>query len=179
MRKSIFIAILALMPTIALADGGASVSGFFWRVLVFTLFIGLLYKFAGNKVKSALAGGVDNAKKSIEDAEKASKDAKNELADYSKKISEMSMELGKMKDAARKTAEKEAELMVSEAERSATRVKDMTKRTINAEFEKAMSDLGREQLLAAIDGAEAIIATDNDTNKKQKYIPDNIRKVGA
>jgi F-type H+-transporting ATPase subunit b len=180
--KRIFLLIcaFAIIPTISFAAyESPSISGFFYRLLVFVVFVGLLYKLLGQRVKDGLTSGVDATKKAIEDAEKANSDAKAELAEYSRKIADMHIELGKMKDVARKTAEKEAEHSIKEAERSGERLKSIAKRTIEAEFEKTMVELGREHLVKAIDGAEAIIVADNDVSKKQTYMKESINKIGA
>lgn len=181
-RTSVFALVLSLMPIISFAADehhGPSVSGFLWRVFVFAVFAVILYKLLNEKVRNGLKSGVETVKKAIADAEKANTDAKNELADYTRKIAEMNMELERMKIAAHKTAEKEAEMMIAEAERTAARLREMAKRTINAEYEKAMADLSRDQFLNAIAAAEALIAADTDVAKKQKYIQENISKIGA
>ncbi len=179
-----FIITLAVLLTPAAAfaseDGhGASLSGLFWRIFVFAVFAVILYVLLKDRIKDALSSNTAKVKKEIEDAENACKNADRELSDYSRKIAEMGQELDTMKAMARNTAEKEAEAMISEAERSAAKFKQTVRRTINAETDKAKADIRKELTLKAIGEAEKQLAADSDSETKKKFISDNIRKIGA
>lgn len=172
-----------LVPAFALAaeegEHHASVSGLLWRILVFSVFFVIMYILLKDRIKDGLASSVNKVRQSINDAEKACAEADKELAEYTRKMAEMKKELEVMKASARNAAEKDAETMIKEAEKSAEKFKQMTKVTIQAEIEKAKADLKRELALYAIDQAEKQLAQDKDTANKEKYISDNIIKIGA
>lgn len=169
-----------MIPAVAFAaDGHYSVSGFFWRVAMFSLFVGIMYWLLKDKINTALVNGVDNVKNSITDAEKQYADSEKELAEYSKKINSMNDELDKMKQNARATAEKEAEMMVDEAEKGADKYKGLTRNMINAETEKAKNDLHNELVLMAVEKAETNIAANTDLNKKKSFIKKSISEIGV
>lgn len=179
--KNFWVLMIVLTPvSIFASDGGhVSISGFFWRVFMFAVFAGLLYKLLNRRVQKGLASSIENVKQSIADAEKACADADAELAEYTRKMTGMTKELEVMKASARNTAEKEVEIMLAEAEEAAKKYREMAKSTIAAETAKAIADLKAEIGFLAIQNAETILKNDHDQKSKQKYIADAITKIGA
>ena len=181
-RSLLITTLIVLIPvTLFAADSHheASLSGFFWRVLVFAIFAALMFILLRKRVADALSANSLRVRKEIEDAQNACEVANRELDDYSRKIAEMGKELDDMKAAARNAAEKEAETMITDAEKAALKFQQMVKRTIYAETEKAKADIRKELALKAVIEAEKLIASDPDHAKKQKFIQASIGKIGA
>ena len=113
------------MPAFAFAaDGhGPSLSGLFWRIAVFAVFLAIMIKLLKKRIQTGLGAGVETVIHSVEDAKKACDESENELSEYSRKIAGMNAELENMKQTALKSAEKEAEMMVQDAEKAAAKFK--------------------------------------------------------
>jgi F0F1-type ATP synthase membrane subunit b/b' len=157
---------------------GASLSGLLWRVLVFAVFVTLMWKILKDRIRDGLSSNGLRVQKEIDDAEVACKAAVQELADYTGKIADMGKELDNMKAAARNAAEKEAETMIADAEKAVVKYKEMARRTIAAEAEKAKTDIRKEVMLSAIAEAEKQIFANTDNETRQKFMSDNISKIG-
>jgi F0F1-type ATP synthase membrane subunit b/b' len=172
---------IALFPIAAFASegGGSQVSGLFWRIFVFAIFAVILYKLLSKRVKSALADNAESIRKSLSDAEDACAAAERELRDYAAKIDAMTGELEEMKVVARKTAEKEAENILAEAEKLAVKHRERVKAAVEAEIIKAVSSLRSETALKAIEQAERTLAARKDGAQSERHIENAISKIGA
>jgi F-type H+-transporting ATPase subunit b len=160
-------------------DGGSPLGGFLWRIFVFAVFAVILYKLLAKRIRNGLADSAENIGKTIQDAENACAAAEKELAEYSVKIAGMTKELEDMKDAARRTAEKEAENILAEAELAAAKYKKQIETVAEAELIKAISNLRSEMALLAAEQAEATLAARKDSAEREGYISSAVKKIGA
>jgi F0F1-type ATP synthase membrane subunit b/b' len=177
-----FLIVFLLIPSLAFAaeaGHGPSLSGLFWRIGVFAVFFGIMLKILKPRIQAGLGAGVDKIVKAMNDAKKAHADSEKELTDYSQKLAGMSAELEQMKQAARVSAEKEAAMLVAEAQKAAEKYKELSARNISAELAKSRADLQRETVMMALGAAEAELAKDSDIAKKQQYIEKSIANIGA
>ncbi|GAB7140592.1 hypothetical protein RsTz2092_05420 [Deferribacterales bacterium RsTz2092] len=178
--KLVLSALFALMLpayAVASADAHYSVSGFYWRVVAFVLFVGLLYKFVGKRLSDETANGVASASDAMKKAELACKDSEAQLVDYVAKINAMSEELKKMKEVASATAQREAQDLIASAERMAEKLKRSAENTLNVETEQARLAIRAVVAKSALAKAEEQVVA-MTLSDKQKYIADNLMYIG-
>jgi F0F1-type ATP synthase membrane subunit b/b' len=176
---SFFVTLFPLFAFASEEGGDSPLSGLLWRIFVFAIFAAILYKLLAKRIKNALVSGAENIRKTIDDAESACAAAERDLAEYAAKIDGMTKELDEMKAVARNTAEKEAELILKEAEASAAKYKEHVKKAVDAEVIKAVANLRSEIALLAIEQAEAALAAREDDAEKERYIENAVSKIGA
>jgi F0F1-type ATP synthase membrane subunit b/b' len=179
-RIALFFITLFPIAAFASEEGEANLlSGFLWRIFVFAIFVFILYKLLAKRIDNGLTASAENIQKTIDDADNACETAEQELEAYAAKIADMTKELEQMKDAARKTAEKEAENILAEAEAAAAKYREHVKTAADAELIKAISNLRSEIALMAIEQAEAALAARKDSAESEKYIENAVTKIGA
>jgi F0F1-type ATP synthase membrane subunit b/b' len=161
------------------AAHGPSLSGLYWRIGVFAVFFIVLFKLLKPKIVSGLGSSVDQVAKAMKEAKQTYDDSEKELAEYTHKINGMHVELERMKQNALESAEREATMMIEEAQKSAIRQQEQTARNINAEIAKLRIDLQHEVSVLALAAAEAELAKASDSNAKQGYIKKQIPYIGV
>ena len=180
-KLSAFI-LMTLIPYAAFAADahhGPSLSGFFWRVSIFAIFLAILIYLLADRTKNGLSASVKGIKDEIARVEKACSDSEAELADYTRKMIDMSKELEAMKASARNTAEKEVEKMLEEAARMSKKMRELAKSNIEAEVVRAKDLLRKELVNLAINSAESELAARRDTESGMSYMKNSINKIGA
>lgn len=180
--KKFFTIFFTLMPFYAIAADAAhdlDWAGLGYRVLLFVIFIVLLYILLKKPVRNMLVKRTEDIEKALAAAEKAKAEALAQVKDYENKMIALEKELVEMKENALKAAERERELILSEAEKTVGKMKQFAVNMIASETEKAKADLRREIAELATKEAEKRIQEDMKDSKSKEVLSEYIKRIGA
>ncbi len=169
------------MPTYALAasEGGhLDWAGLGYRIIVFAVFIGILYKFLRKPIVEAFIKRSEDIENSLNAAEHAKQEALEKVREYEEKSRQLEVELEEMKANVLKTAENERAIIIADAERSVERLKQNAINMINNETTQAKIAIKRELIAEVFSEAEKLI-TDEMKGAEAKAVLDSyIKRIG-
>lgn len=131
--------------------------GMLFALLNFSIFLGLLIKFAGPKLTGYLRARHDTVKGQLEEAATLRADARAKLDEYNRRIAAVDAEVNKLMAEIRAETEAEREMILQQARAQADAMKKDAQRRIEAEIARARLILEREVAAAAVAAAEAIL----------------------
>jgi F-type H+-transporting ATPase subunit b len=181
-KRIFYLFINVIIPTVAFAsEGGKGESpfmGFFWRLIVFVLFVYILVKLLKSPLLGFLDKRTEEIKAAIEDAERARKEADVELKEYKSKLALMSKELDDMKERAFKAAEAERKRIVTDAENTVEKLRQFSDSLIESDLARAKDDLRKYAFDLAKKLAEQKLVSALDTKKHEAIVKYYITKIG-
>jgi len=139
--------------------------GMLFALINFSIFLGLLIKFAGPKLTAYLRTRHDLVKGQLEEAARLRADARDKLDEYNRRISAVDAEVNKLMAEIRAETEAEREMILSQARAQADAMRKDAQRRVEAEVARARAMLEREVAAAAVAAAEKILrerTTDED-----------------
>ena len=131
--------------------------GILFALINFVIFLGLLVKFAGPKLATALRIRHDAVKDQLAEAARLRAEARTKLDDYNQRIAVVDGEVNKLMAEIRAEAEAEREMILAQARSQADALKKDAQRRIEAEVARARLMLEREVASAAVAAAEKIL----------------------
>lgn len=183
MRKATSILVITgvsvLLATGALAaeQGGESSNlaawkDFGWRVLNFVLFVAVVYKLAGKKIKEFFSGRRQQIRSELEELEKRKAKAQSRLEDVEKSIADMDSKRQEILDDAKKQGEILRQGILEKAHQDAEKIKQQAKVKADQEMQQMMDSLRSEMAEKIIDSAQKMIV-DKLGQKEQDQLIDN------
>jgi F-type H+-transporting ATPase subunit b len=139
------------------ADEQPMPPGLVFALINFSVFLGLLIKFAGPKMVGYLRTRHDTVKTQLADAAALRAEARAKLDEYNRRIAAVDAEVQKLMADIRAEAEAEREMILSQARSQAESLKREAQRRIEAEVARARLMLEREVASAAVAAAEKIL----------------------
>ncbi len=131
--------------------------GVLFALINFSIFLGLLIKFAGPKLAGYLRTRHDTVKGQLEEAARLRAEARAKLDEYNKRIAAVDAEVNRLMVEIRAEAEAEREMILAQAKSQADLLKKDAQRRIEAEIARARLTLEREVAVAAVAAAETIL----------------------
>ena len=131
--------------------------GVLFALINFSIFLGLLIKFAGPKLAGYLRTRHDTVKGQLEEAARLRAEARAKLDEYNQRIAAVDAEVNRLMAEIRAEAEAEREMILSQAKSQAEALKKEGQRRIEAEIARARLTLEREVATAAVAAAETIL----------------------
>ncbi len=157
MRKLLLFAVmvLVLLPTAALAGGGAPASGPDWGAIVrhtvnLAALIGILAYFLRRPVGDFLKFRRNEVKEQLEASSDLKADAESKYAELQERLNNFEAELQGMMDAVASDAEAEKKLLIAQAETSAAQVVAAARMTVDEELRRAHIALQAETVELAV-----------------------------
>ena len=149
----------------------------FWTVVIFTLLLILLKKFAWGPILES----VDNRNKNIEDALAAAENAKNKMEELTsnneKILADARLERETILKEARAIREKTIADAKNQASNEAEKIITSAKEQINNEKMKAMTEIKNQIADISIEMAEKILGAElKDANNQKKLIEEALKK---
>jgi F-type H+-transporting ATPase subunit b len=146
-------------------------TGLFWWVLItFLLFIGLISKVAWGPILSALNERELNIKNSLEAAEKALSQAKDVAEQNSKALREAEAEAQRIRRDALDQAETLRADRVEKAKAEAEKLIEEARKAIDAEKKVALQQLRKEVATLAVMATEKILRAEIDAERNKKIV---------
>ncbi len=170
-----------LVPSYAFAAGAITpelIANFFYRVLVFAVFLGILYKFLRKPILDALVNRTANIEQALNSAEKAKQEAQEKVREYEEKSRQLEKELEEMKANVLAAAEKERELIMADATRAVDRLKESAIAKINNETVQAKLAIKREIVADVFAEAEKLITNEMKGAEAKAVLNGYISRIG-
>jgi F-type H+-transporting ATPase subunit b len=131
--------------------------GLLFALINFSVFLGLLIKFAGPKLAGYLRTRHDTVKGQLEEAARLRAEARSKLDEYNRRIAAVDAEVNKLMAEIRAETEAEREMILQQARAQADALKKDAQRRVEAEIARARLVLEREVAAAAVAAAEKIL----------------------
>lgn len=175
-------AALALASEATGGHGGAESHGlpwvdFFIRLANFAIFIGLIVKLAGPKIKEFFGGRQYQIKAELEDLSARRKDAEAKLKDVEKSIANMDAERAAILAEYAAQGESLKASIVAEARRKAALIESQARTAAEQEAKVAVEKIRGEMAEMVVVAAEKLLAKKLDAKAHQKLVDDSLTKV--
>ena len=159
-------------------EGGQSIGmNFFWRLLNIVIFVGILYKLVGKKIKAFFLDRSGGIRTELEDLETRKTEAELRLAEVKQRIANLDVECEAILEASKAQAEQIKAAILAEAHRQAEQIHEQALRTAENEGKAAMEQLRAalaDEIMAA---AEALLQSKLDGAQHEKLINKSLTKV--
>lgn len=186
-RVYVFFAVLVTalaMASIALAadDGhGLYTAERLWnyafRIVNFIIFVALLYKFGGAKIKAFFVGRRDQIKQELDDLQTRQAAAEKQLKEVETGIANMAQEKKAILDEARTQGEAIKAGIIAKAHKDAEALKAQAKLTAANEAQGAIDSIRAEMADMVVAAAEKIVAEKLSAQDHEKLVDDYLTKV--
>jgi len=147
-----------------------------WTLVVFTLLLAVLWKFAWGPISQALDLREQKIADNIAAAEQSALDAKRMLADYETKLAGAREEVRAIIEEARRDAEQAGQDIVAKARTDAAAEVDRGKREIETATSQALKELAETSANLAVELAGRIVSAKLDANYHANLISQAMSK---
>ena len=185
-RKNMILAISALFVLLtavaAYANSGEGVheipwADFGWRVLNLILVLGILYKFAGEKIAGLFKGRQAGIKQELNDLEFRKEAAEKELRNVEQSIANLARERSAILAEARKQGEAMKESIIQRAEHSAEQITSQAKVSAEQEFTIALDEMRSEMAEKIIEASEKVVKSSLTEAQHESLVDEYLTKV--
>ncbi|AMK09843.1 F0F1 ATP synthase subunit B [Pseudodesulfovibrio indicus] len=182
---AVLLAALAISSIAFASEGGgghavftaANVKDYGLRILNFVIFAGLLYKFAGAKVKDFFVGRRDGIKNDLDDLQARQAEAEKKLKAVEASIANMATEKQQILDDAKAQGEAIKAAIIEKAKNDAAALTEQARRTASNEAQAAIESIRAELADMVIATAEKIVAEKLSAEDHDKLVDDYLTKV--
>ena len=177
------IALALLTAAIAFASDGHDEGGqspttnLVWRVLNIALFVGILYKLVGQKIRAFFTGRRDGIRADLEKLEAGKKEAELRLAQVGQRIANLDAEREAILQESRAQAEQIKAAILAEARAQAEQIREQALRAAENEGKAAMEELRATLADEIAAAAEALLKSKLDDARHEKLINNSLTKV--
>ncbi len=158
--RGLLILIGLTTPSVAMAAGDGpnwTAFGFHLANLIILLFV--LKLAAGKAIKNAVATRSKRVQTHLEESNEMRKSAQDRFDQLDSRLSHMEKEVATMREEAAASAEREAELIRTQADADVKRIQETAELTIKNEVEKARRELRQDAVELALKVAEENLKT--------------------
>jgi F-type H+-transporting ATPase subunit b len=183
MKKAIITIIILSIPHIAYAVGAgkeaepATPADWLFRIINFSLLVGILIYFVGGILKSSLAARKDEVERLVKEAEETAKEAKKRLAEIEERVRKREEEVRAIIEDAKKRGENEKTLLIEEGNKVRERLERHAKVRIEQELKKAKEALHIEAVTLTMEFAEKKIKKDFTNKDQDNLIEEYLIKI--
>ncbi len=179
---AIIVGLLAAGSVYAASGGGESSSSaewwdFFWRCLNLVIFLGLIWYFAGGKIREFFASRKEQISQEIETMENRKTEAEKELKDVEQRIANLESERQEILEQARQQGESIKQSIIEKAYSDAERIREQAKQRASQELEQEVNNLRAEMAERIVDSAEKIISQRLGAKEQEELIDNYLTKV--
>ncbi|HEY6565686.1 MAG TPA: F0F1 ATP synthase subunit B [Pirellulaceae bacterium] len=146
-------------------------------VLVFTVLMLILWKFAWGPISQALDHREEGIAKQIAEARQSNEEAKRILDEHQSRLRQAAEEVRELLDQARRDGDNLKQKMVQDAEQVATSLKDRAVREIEAATHGALEDLARKSVEQAVSLAGRIVGKQLNAQDHANLIQEALQRM--
>jgi F-type H+-transporting ATPase subunit b len=150
---------------------------YIFRLINLAIFIWLIFKLGGEKIKDFFVGRRDGIKKDLDDLQTRQRDAEKKLKEVEASIANMAQEKQQILDEAKQQGEALKASIVAKAEQDAAALTEQAKRTASNEAQAAIKTIRGEMADMVIAAAEKIVAEKLSAADHDKLVDDYLTKV--
>lgn len=183
MKLVAFVLFGVLWITAAHASGGGgshegpSWFNFTWRVVNFTILIGVLYWLLGKKVKEFFAGRREGIQKALAEAVTAREEAQRKFQEYDAKLTKATGEIEQISEVIKSQGSAEKERLIEDAKKASEKMREDARARMEQEFSKASRELQMEAVRLSTRMAEELLKKNIRTDDHEALVKDYIEKV--
>lgn len=159
------------------ASSAAAWKDFGWRVLNFVLFVAIIYKLAGKKIREFFSGRRQQISSELEDLENRKAKAKSKLSEVERSISDMESKRQEIIDQAKNQGESLRQGIIAKAHEDAEKIKKQARMKAEQERRQTMDALRSEMADEIVDSAEKMIKEKLGKKDQEKLIDNYLTKV--
>ncbi len=163
-------------------EGGTSAAAwmdFMWRCINLILFLFIIYKLAGKRIKDFFSSRREQIYSELHDLEKRKADAEKELKKVEDSIANIDQEKQEILDQARAQGEVLKQQIIEKAYEEAERIKQQAERKAKQEMQQAIDEIRAEMADKVIESAEKMITKRLTKKEHEKLIDNYLTKVVA
>ena len=183
--KTVGIAVVLTLLTAAVAfaadgqsEGGQSVIvNFAWRLLNIAIFVGVLYKLLGKKIKAFFIDRSENIRTELENLETRKTEAEQQLAEVKQRIANLDTEREAILEESKIQAAQLKAAILAEAHKQAEQIREQALRAAENEGKAAMEQLRATLADEIVAAAEALLRSKLDDAQHEKLINNSLTKV--
>jgi F-type H+-transporting ATPase subunit b len=190
MRKLSLVAVLALLPAVAVAQeaehaapGGGLMSIqtnlMFWTLIIFGIVYFILSRFAFKPITAAVEAREKALEEAIEGAKRDREAAARLLEQHQAAIDTARGEAQKLIGEGRAVAEKMRADLLEQTRREQAEMLERARRDIEGEKEKAIADLRRQAVDLALAGASKVIEQNLESQKNRQLVESYLSSLGT
>ncbi len=150
---------------------------FFWRCLNFALFLAIIYKLAGGKIKEFFGGRTQQIEEEFKNLETRKQEAETKLKEVEKRIANLEQEREAILEEARRQGEAIKNAIIEKARRDAEEIKKQAEVKARQEFEQEVEKIRAEMADKIIESAEKIILSRLGVKEQEKLIDKYLTRV--
>jgi len=164
------------------SEGGGSSSyaewwDFFWRCLNLAIFLGLIWYFAGGKIRDFFSSRKEQISREIENMENRKAEAEKELKDVEQRIANLENERQEILNQARQQGEALKQSIIQKAHDDAEQIREQAKQRASQELDQEVKNLRAEMAERIVDTAEKIISERLGAKEQEELIDKYLTKV--
>jgi F-type H+-transporting ATPase subunit b len=148
-----------------------------WTLLVFTVLLVLLWKFAWPTLVKSVEERERRIAKQLEDAERANAEAQRLLQEHRAAVAQSRAEAQELIAKAKGVAQKEREALIAKAHAEQEQMLERARREIASERDKALELLRREAVDLSIAAAQRLIETNLDTEANRRLVAEYLASL--
>jgi len=175
--------ILAWSPELLASAGGEggdsshAMKEFMFKVINFTVLVGLLWWLLAKKVKEFFAGRRVGIRGEMDETEAQKAEARRKYEEYSSRLTKMTDEISGIADIIRAQGQAEKEKIIADARKAAEKMQEDTKARMEQEFQKGSAALRLEAAQLAVEMAEEILKKNITAQDHNDMVRDYLDKV--
>jgi F-type H+-transporting ATPase subunit b len=148
-----------------------------WTLIVFAISIWVLAKFAFPRIAEALDKRQRAIEESIDTAERTRREADELLAEYRRRLTEARSQADEIVARARKTGENTEAESIAEAKRKREELMEQTRREIQAETTRAVSDIRAQVADLTVLATEKVTRRSLTADDQRKLVADAVSEL--
>ncbi len=158
-------------------EGGANMKEFLFKVINFSVLVGLLWWLLSKKIKEFFAGRRVEIRAEMDDAEAQKAEARKKYEEYSSRLTKMTEEISGIADIIKDQGQAEKEKIIADAKKAAEKMQEDTKARMEQEFQKGSAALRLEAAQLAVEMAEEILKKNITAQDHNDMVRDYLDKV--
>ncbi len=174
-----FLAVL-LMPVLALAEEAehaTSVMDWVWKLLNFSILVGVLGYYLAKPIKEHLKQRRDLIEKSIKESQEAKSLAAKALAEVEERLKLKEKEVADIISSAIESGQREKARLIEEGEKLKVKIVEQAKTNIEFEVKKAKQVIQAEAVEASIQLAEEKIKSRMTPQEQERLLKESIKLI--
>ncbi|PKN34861.1 MAG: hypothetical protein CVU61_05710 [Deltaproteobacteria bacterium HGW-Deltaproteobacteria-19] len=157
--------------------GGANMKEFMFKVINFSILVGLLWWLLAKKIKEFFVGRRASILSEIDDTEAEKAEARKKFDEYSSRLTKMTDEISGIAEIIKAQGQAEKEKIIADAKKAAEKMQEDTKARMEQEFQKGSAALRLEAAKLAVEMAEEILKKNITAQDHNDMVRDYLDKV--
>ncbi len=148
-----------------------------WRAINFVIFIWIIYKLAGKRMKDFFSGRSYRIENELNDLERRRNEAEAKLKDVESRIANIDQEREEILNSAREQGEAIKQNIIEKAEKTAEQIREQARAGAEQEANQTVAALRAEMAEMVAEAAEKLVREQLTEEQHKRLINDYLEKV--